>query len=105
MILTISKRNWICSDLRTIRNGTTGNFLHRLFRAEDITKENMRLYHKITHTFENERMPWLVQYGPRSLNFVSKKNENKKIYHENMILKDKIEKAKSSVRRDDILRH
>lgn len=40
----------------------------------------MRLYHKITNTFENERMPYLVQYGPRSLNFVSKKNESKKIF-------------------------
>ena len=74
-------------------------------RAEDITKENLRLYHKITNTFENERIPWLVQYGPRSLNFVSKKNENKKIMQENMLLKDKIEKAKSSVRRDELLRH
>ena len=50
-------------------------------------------------------MPWLVQHGPRSLNFVSKKSETKKILHENLLLKEKIEKARSSVRREDILMH
>ena len=50
-------------------------------------------------------MPWLVQYGPRSLSFIKKKSDVRKIVHENLILKDKIEKAKSSVRIDELLRH
>ena len=47
----------------------------------------------------------MVQHGPKSLNFVQKKNENNKIMQENLKLKDRIDKAKSSVRREDMLRH
>lgn len=54
---------------------------------------------------QKERIPWLVQYGPRSLNFVRKKTEGRKIMQENLLLKERIERAKSSVRIDEMLRH
>lgn len=50
-------------------------------------------------------MPMLQQYGPKSLNFVSKKQAIKKIMHENSLLKYKIAQAKSSVTRDDLMTH
>lgn len=47
-----------------------------------------------------------MQHGPRSLNFVKKKNENRKIMHENMMLMDKIDKMRpSAVRREEINKH
>ncbi|TNV85586.1 hypothetical protein FGO68_gene15586 [Halteria grandinella] len=74
-------------------------------RVDHINRENLRLYHKISNTFENEKMPWLIQYGPRSLNFINKKQEGIRVMQENQMLKDKIEKARSSVGRDEIARH
>jgi|LauGreDrversion4_2_1035121.scaffolds.fasta_scaffold202387_1 hypothetical protein len=50
-------------------------------------------------------MPWLVQHGPKSLNFILKKHENMKITQENLKLKDRIDKVKSSVRKEEMLRH
>lgn len=55
---------------------------------------------------ETEKMPVLQQFGPKSLNFVNKKEELKKINQENEILKLKIINAKSSVPPlDDIAIH
>lgn len=50
-------------------------------------------------------MPWLVQYGPRSLNFINKKQDEVKINQENQLLRDKIEKARSSVCRGELAKH
>ncbi|CDW82541.1 UNKNOWN [Stylonychia lemnae] len=66
-------------------------------RREDlINRENMRIFLKI-----NE----VVEYGPKSLNFLNKKQEIRKIVQENEMLKNKIASAKSFVSRTEIIQH
>lgn len=50
-------------------------------------------------------MPRLVQYGPRSLNFVNKKAEGRRVVQENLMLKDRIDHAQSSVRKEELAKH
>ena len=95
---------------------------YNFYREKSITKENMRIYNKINEVVEvginyneilhynnsfvqNEKIGHLLQFGPKSLNFVNKKQAIKKIMQENQLLKDKIVNAKSYVTREDLIHH
>ena len=52
---------------------------NQITQKKALAVQNFRIFSSIQNTIRKEKMPWLELKGPKSLNIVSKKQEDKRI--------------------------
>lgn len=65
----------------------------------------MNIFNKIQESYEKEKIPGLDQKGPKSLNYVNRKNEFVRVFNGNEKLRSTLENVKSDYGQHQLMRH